>query len=1276
MLASFGAEAGLNDKMSFTVDFEADGTTWIASSNGLYRYDGYRWERFGAEHGLPSDHIRCATVTADGQLWIGTDRGTGTFDGETFDDTLTRGRLAGPSVRRIFEDSGGTLWFCCDRWPDPNVTSGLSRLEAGEWTTFGIESGLPSDYVSDVFRDSRGNVFVLTSSGLAQLDGSRFTLPLVKAGLSDCDDYLWSIVESPVHGLMVSSDSDVFVRSGDVWQKIAIERPVVAPKLAVLDDGDIVFCSVVGGMARFYRWTGDGFEPVDHECPVVGAFIQQAAAAPDGSMWAIGGVVVRWQPDGHRWVSYPRLPVPCGTDRDGGAWFADPQRVLRHDLDGWAQVVGGRAPLFLASSGAVWMRQNHSVAKWDEGSLTSYPPTPILVGRRSSFHEDGRGTIWVLGNRTADGEQLMRFDGTRWIQVTVPRESAGDFVRDVSAHTGSGLCLLIGNHATDVLRLDHFEGDGVTTVSVPAECRSSRVTGLFVDDDGSLWLYGFAGAFRRGPARDSAWARVNFPGETVSSVVRGGDGLWVSYSGDTGGRNGVSCFRGGRWEEVSGDQWRFFGRGQDGTIIYKAPGGLVSIGKKADAPGLRLLPRGLEVSRAVVGSPGEAWISSGDSVLRYRPDGIPPETIIVGSPSATEGDALTLEVLGIRRFRSRLSPAIFRVAVRVDGDDWQDHGRLEDKVTLADLETGSHQIEVRVEDETGMVDPSPARVLATVWPVPLQDRGWFRAVTLAMFAVVFGLAAAAFVGWRRVGDQARGLEATVRERTAEVAVSERRYRSLFEQSRDAVLILDVDLQVVEANPAAVELLEREFGQFDACPLDQLIDDLELKTALETALETGDEPPALRAQIRAQSGIDRDVMVSANFRFDEDGKSAGMRLMLRDVTHQRKIEDRLRQTQKMEAVGRLAAGIAHDFNNILTGIIGHSELIRMKAADPSVLSDVESILRQATRATALTSRIKGFSRHHVQGQDVVDVSLVMAGAEPLLRAVIGEHVQLVTKLDPDAGHARIDPVLLEQVVINLAINARDAMPENGVLTVAVGRSETGSGFESQDDQQWVALTVRDTGQGMDAQTRERIFEPFFTTKPSALGTGLGLSIVQGIVTDCGGTIQVESTPGAGTVFKVRFPACNAEPKGEFGDRPDREAIPKARGTILVVEDQPDVQELMRRLLVQCGYKVKTASDGVTALECLDAMERMVDLVISDIMMPGMDGHTLANHLRMRDECPPILLVSGFSDLEPSQPTHDIPVLEKPFSPTGLLARVASLLGTAPEMEPVSEDASSA
>jgi two-component system, cell cycle sensor histidine kinase and response regulator CckA len=385
----------------------------------------------------------------------------------------------------------------------------------------------------------------------------------------------------------------------------------------------------------------------------------------------------------------------------------------------------------------------------------------------------------------------------------------------------------------------------------------------------------------------------------------------------------------------------------------------------------------------------------------------------------------------------------------------------------------------------------------------------------------------------------------------------------------------------------------------------------------------------------------------------------------NITERRKLEEQLRQSQKMEAVGRLAGGIAHDFNNLLTVINGYSEILLRHIGEVSpVRKEVEQINQAGERAALLTRQLLAFSRRQVLQLKVLDLNGVVSGMDTMLRRVIGEDIELETILGEGLGSVKADPGQIEQVILNLAVNGRDAMPDGGRLTIETGNAFLDEHLSSQHSSAAVGphvfLAVRDTGIGMSEETQAHLFEPFFTTKEKGKGTGLGLSTAYGIVKQSQGFIHVTSEVGEGTTFTIHLPRVDAEVEATF---PVLSAEPKGSETVLVVEDEDSVRELVERVLSEKGYRVLFAAEGNEGLRIAGGHREPIDLLITDVVMPGMGGRELAARLEAARPGMKVLFMSGYSEKVISH--HGIledglAFFQKPFTSDALLRKVRETL----------------
>jgi signal transduction histidine kinase/ActR/RegA family two-component response regulator len=416
-----------------------------------------------------------------------------------------------------------------------------------------------------------------------------------------------------------------------------------------------------------------------------------------------------------------------------------------------------------------------------------------------------------------------------------------------------------------------------------------------------------------------------------------------------------------------------------------------------------------------------------------------------------------------------------------------------------------------------------------------------------------------------------------------------------------------------------------------------------------------------------------AMAKGRLKSDARGQPVSVMGVSIDITELRRLEAQLRQSQKIEAVGQLAGGVAHDFNNLLTAILGHGTLLLQQLPpDDARRQEATEVLAAAERATALTRQLLAFSRRQVLQPRVIGVNAVVANIQTMIRRLIGEQIQMKLSLTAAPDTTRVDPGQLEQVLVNLAVNARDAMPDGGTLTIATSTVELAETYAQQHASvvpgRYVMVSVTDTGTGMDAETQAHLFEPFFTTKAAGQGTGLGLATVYGIVKQSGGFIYPYSEPGHGSTFKIYFPATNEVPADETSTPAP---VPvRGRETVLVVEDNLHVQTIATRVLASLGYEVLAASSGEEALRLLED-GRTIDLVVSDVIMPGMTGPELCRQLAERFPRLRVLFTSGYSSDAVARHGVLAPgtlFLEKPYSPSALGRKVGEALGRAEAAAP--------
>ena len=518
-----------------------------------------------------------------------------------------------------------------------------------------------------------------------------------------------------------------------------------------------------------------------------------------------------------------------------------------------------------------------------------------------------------------------------------------------------------------------------------------------------------------------------------------------------------------------------------------------------------------------------------------------------------------------------------------------------------------------------------------------------------------------------------GRDVTERRRAAEaLRASESRYRALFENAAEGIIAIEPETgRLLFFNPALCAMFgytAEEFGKLTLA-------DIHPKAALERIREeirtmasgrplASSALPCVRKDGTAFAADARGSLI------ETDGRKAVFGFFT-DVTARVSLEEQLRQAQKMEAIGQLAGGVAHDFNNLLTVISGNCDLLLSEtpAADPrrAALADIRAA---GERAANLTRQLLAFSRKQILEPKLVDVNEVVEGIGKMLRRLIGEDVTLATDLAADPSWAKVDPGQLEQVVMNLAVNARDAMPRGGRLTIRT-RTVAPAGANPDDTARTrsrprLAISISDTGAGIPADVRPHLFEPFFTTKPSGKGTGLGLATVYGIVKQSGGDVEVESEPGRGATFTVLLPALPA-PRRARASGASLHGVPHGTETVLVVEDEDAVRRIVKIALESTGYRVIEARNGAEALAAARSHPRRIQMLVSDVVMPEMSGREVAARVAEAHPGIRILYMSGYTDdavVRHGIVDSGVAFLQKPFSPLGLARKVREVLDAPP------------
>ena len=500
---------------------------------------------------------------------------------------------------------------------------------------------------------------------------------------------------------------------------------------------------------------------------------------------------------------------------------------------------------------------------------------------------------------------------------------------------------------------------------------------------------------------------------------------------------------------------------------------------------------------------------------------------------------------------------------------------------------------------------------------------------------------------------------------------ESKFQTIFERVAVGVALVDAGGQLIESNPALQQMLGYSEEELRNRVLNEFThpDDAAMDADLHHELVIGkrDHYQIEKRYVRKDGEV---IWGRLNVSLDRgtQGRSQLTICMVEDITEHKRLETQFFQSQKMETVGRLAGGIAHDFNNILTVIKGYSQLLLhgLKEGDP-LRETVGEIKKSTERAENLTRQLLTFSRSQVMEMKVIDLNDLVQNLEKMLRRLIGEDIELIIVLMEEPVRVKVDPGQMEQVILNLAVNARDAMPNGGKLAIETENVELDENYARTHigvtPGSYVMLSVSDTGVGMTSEVKERVFEPFFTTKEKGKGTGLGLSTIYGIVKQSGGTIWVYSEPGQGTTFKIYLPRV-CEEVDALPSREDTSPLPKGRETVLLVEDEASVRVLAARALREQGYSVLEATNGNEAMGIArEHGKEKIHLLLSDVVMPQMGAKELVARFKSLHPEIKVLFISGYTDTAIDQhglSESDIALLQKPFSLTSLARKVREVL----------------
>jgi PAS domain S-box-containing protein len=1259
-------DQGLPQNSVFTMVQPRDGYLWLGSEAGLTRFDGVTFTTYNSSNApeLTDTYVSTLMVDRAGVVWAGTwvggvvrviggkpvvvpgasgsmvlslheDQSGGVWAGR--DDGLLRLRNGqfSPvpglewSVYSMDEADDGTLLFGTER--------GLYALREGRLIRWQPEGGRIQEPVWTIYKDRNEALWFGTPDALyratpGRLDRFTTTDGLPAGGVS-------ALIETRNGQLWIGTDGGGLARFVDgQFQRFAAADGLSDDRVnALLEDheGSLWVGTQHGGLNRFRE-------------PILAIYSERQGLSAN-VVWSVYGdrQQALWigtqnglnRLQSGRFTKYtardglPGNAVYATLETfDSTLWAATDRGLARRRHGRWESLAtagsfprGRLSALLEDKTGALWMGGNGGLYRWKDGRLHDYTgEAGVASVRIRTVAEDQDGNVWV----GTHGRGLIRFREGLFTTFTIKDGLSNDVVESLYADEHG---LWVGT----VAGLDLVRGGRITAVPLGTSVLMTDLFQILKDDLGNLWLsanQGLASASQQ-ELLDAADGRRG-PVELRAIVPLDGD----------------------RRIEFNGASQNAGWKSPDGRLWFPSIKGLVVV----DPARLRNnpVPPPVHVEELLV---------DGRPVDLSRPGAEPPGR-----------GRLELHYTAT----SLLIPERVRFRYRLEGydEDWVDAGPRR-VAYYTHVPGGHYRFHVTAANNDGVWNETGA-VLAFRLGRPFYETWWFYGLCgLAVAAAVVGVF---HLRVRQVQQRAKDLAVLVEERTSELKreVEERRdaeerYRHLFDANPQPVWVSDRDtLAFLAVNDSAARHYGYTREEFFAMRLTDL-QPPDLGVALtEWIRATGDGWRGTSMwHHRKKDGTTIEVEVAAHA-LNFAGRPAVL-IVATDVTERQDLEARLRQAQKMEAVGQLAGGIAHDLNNVLTAVMAHVDLaVSTLSPDAPVLADLTQAQAAAHRGATMIRKLLGFSRRERLMLKPLRLEQIVGELAPTLRRILPEQIEITLTQGKDLPPVAADPGAVQQILFNLATNARDAMPDGGQLRLHVGLATPADQLMAA--QAWgtpghyVVLSVTDNGTGMAPQTVARIFEPYFSTKSAEQGTGLGMAMVYGLMKQHLGYVLVNSEPGVGTEVRLYFPVSQEPveldvaavpqlPQNEVPQAPQRKGQ-----TILVVEDQESVRSATTRALARYGYRVLSAADGEEGLQVWRANSDTIDLVISDAIMPRMSGLALREAVRRQQPGARFLLTSGYTGEEVNQSAQvaiETPFLSKPWTVSELLAAVREVLGPA-------------
>ena len=1180
---------------------------WLATSDGLYHYDGYEWIRYGTTNSLPSNFIRTLTLTKSGDLWVGTDQGAGVFSENRFSLIAQKSHLAGPSVRRIVEDPDGILWFCSDKYPDPNVTGGLTYFDGKKWTKYYQDDGLPDDHVYQYFRDSHGHQYVLTRGGVAIKTENQWKKIL--------ETELWDLVETKNKQVLGFNSKTNFIFDADKVDFTPHKAPwsFNPPKsLHISSDGNVWGYSLG-------RWNGEIFDSISTS-DAYSLNCERIRQASDGSIWCVDTrTLLRWNKYSHSWREYTELPTPSFVDAQGKilfiGWIASYRQKEGDQFEVIPELAGDVRNMLLDHEGSIWMWPQPGLIRRFHEKYTDFNVQQTGLHTVTGALEDAKKRVWFFGCDSEKRAVVTSLINNQWHKNYVTN-SADREMLSAKPDPVSGIWI---STIRDRSSLAFVRADFTNDIIRAERVGPSRVAGpsFVVDQQGTLWTYGMSGVFKFGYGNSKwEWASVPELKSTLASdAIEAFGGIWFVFSGGLGGKSGFGVYYNDTWKSVDYEMPAFVNIENSGRIVphassYRSLDGALYF---AAYRNIHVIPEaGLNSHRMITlpreyllpnnilkDGQGNLWMQArqqngSNYVLRYCVETNIPKVVITESALSVKPDGLwRIRLQGISKYRTDSESRWYQYSWRFDQ---QEFGPFKDfpmeGLSVAGLRPGKHSIEIKAMDECLNVQSIPTLKTFEIEPLSLQHRAWFWPLVASVSFLILALAIVAG------------------------------YKS------HQLAILNNSLLIARDNIAAVN-----------AELQQANSDLEQRVAERTS-KLAETVAQLTKEIKERQNAEE---------------------------RRAQAEQQMLQAQKMESLGVMAGGIAHDFNNILTAIIGNAEMMKIQSDSP-YNENISEIKCSALRAADLCQKMLAYSGKGRFVLQPVNLSSLVQSNKNIIDMAISKTIEIQYCLAVDLPAFTADESQMRQILMSLVLNASEAIGDQpGTINIRTSVQHLNRDFLDKahigrqlPEGPYVSLDVEDTGCGMDVTTMNKIFDPFFSTK--FMGRGLGLPAVSGIVRGHKGAISVSSSLGRGSRFTVVFPVGTSTESKPPQNQISKSSISLDSHTtkrLLLVDDEEQVLRVGSIFFKRMGFEVVTAQNGRQAIEITRTQKVPFHIALIDLTMPDLNGIETYRELKHIQPDIRAFLASGYSEFELTEQFAADGLagfIQKPFSMDSLRSKI--------------------